>query len=168
MRIMTATTHAMHHDPGAAAQALAQYEADRRHVHDKVQVRHTRLYALGRILFATLFVVSAFAKLADYRVTLDAVQDAVVDATLLLPIAIGIELIGGVLLMVGFQARRTAVALIAYLALITALMHGDLSLPLNRSFALANLAFAGALLMIAAHGAGTFSVDKLMARTFRS
>ena len=155
------TTHvAMHHDSASAALAVSQYETARRLEHDKKQARNSQLYAIGRMFVACLFVVSAVAKMIDYSSAVAALRGTIAAPEMLVPFAIGIELIGGVLLFTGFKARPVALGLIAYLASITILVHHDLSQVLNRSFALGNLAFVGALLMIYAHGAGALSLDR--------
>jgi putative oxidoreductase len=155
----------MHHDPASAQLAIAAYEAEQRLEHDLRRNRQAQYYAAGRIFLATLFVASALAKMIQYRPTLNALSGALADAALLLPIAITIELIGGVFLAVGLKARAVAVGLIAYLGAVTLLLNSDLSNPLNRSMALANFAFAGALLMIIGHGGGALSVDRVLERS---
>jgi putative oxidoreductase len=152
----------MHHDPSSAAIALEEYEHQRRHEHSDRQRRQVQLFAIGRIFIAVLFIASAAAKIADYSSTVRALDNSLSDASMLLPIAIAVELIGGLALLFGFKARIVSIGLIGYLATVTLLMHHDLANPLNRTFALANLAFAGALLMIYAHGAGVLSVDRAL------
>ncbi|MBK7857859.1 MAG: DoxX family protein [Archangiaceae bacterium] len=158
---MTTTTHtAMHHDPSAAALAVAEYEAEQRRAHDQRQHRDVRIYALGRIFIAALFIVSGAAKIFSYSATVSALNEVLPDARMMVPLGIAIELVGGALLLLGLRTRAAAVGLIAYLATVTLLVHHDLSEPLNRSFALGNLAFAGALMLLFAHGAGALSLDR--------
>jgi putative oxidoreductase len=145
--------------------AVSQHDAQVRRQHEQTQHRQAALYSTGRVLLAAVFLVSAIAKVADYRGTLLALRGVLADAELLLPIAIGLELVGGTLLLVGLKARAATVGLIAYLFTVTALMHHDLAVAVNRAFALTNLALVGALLMVVAHGAGAYSLDKLMGRS---
>lgn len=154
-------TTAMHHDPSAAQLAVEVYELEQRRRHQEQQRRSVTLYAVGRMFLATLFLVSAAAKIIDYDATLKAVEAAIPGGSLGLPLAIIVELVGGVLLFIGVEARRVAVVLIAWLAVVTLLMHHDLTEPLNRTFALANMAFTGALLMIVAHGGGAMSFERI-------
>jgi putative oxidoreductase len=156
---MTSTHTVMHHDPGAAALAIATYEAEQRINHEAKRNRQVQYYAAGRIFLATLFITSAVAKMVTYRDTVRALSDSLTDANMLLPFAVAIELIGGLFLAVGYKARPIAIGLISYLATVTLLLNSNLSNPLNRSMALANFAFAGALLMIVGHGGGALSVD---------
>ncbi len=159
---MVIMTTAMHHDPTAAQLAVEVYELEQRRRHQQQQRRSVTLYAIGRMFLATLFLVSAAAKIVDYDATLQAVEAAIPGGSLGLPLAIIVELIGGVLLFIGVEAKRVAVVLIAWLGIVTLLMHHDLSEPLNRTFALANMAFVGALLMIVAHGGGAMSFERIL------
>lgn len=153
--------HTMHHDPSAAQLAVATYESEQRQKHNQQQRRSAQLYAVGRMFLATLFLVSGAAKLIDYSATLRSLDGVIAAPALVLPIAIAVELIGGALLFAGVQARRVSIGLIGWLAIITLFMHHDLTNPLNRTFALANMAFAGALLMIVAHGPGALSFERI-------
>lgn len=82
------------------------------------------------------------------------------DTGLLLRFAIGIELLGGCMLAIGWKSRTLAVGLITYLASATLLVHHDLSLEINRIYGLASLAFTGGLLMVVAHRSGVLSAAK--------
>lgn len=149
----------MHHDPSSAQLAFKQYEAELEKAHEKTVHRRNQRYALGRMAIAVLFISFGLYKALEYRDALDAIENAIAAASVVLPIAIAVEVIGGLFLLIGFQARATAAFMVAYLAAVTLLVHHDISQPVHRAFALANLAFAGGLLLITAHGAGLYSVD---------
>ncbi len=159
------THHALHHDAESARRALEVEEGLHRAELERVKARHNRFYAAGRLLVSGLFIVSALVKMARFDETLAAMtMGGMAMPSVLLVIAIGIELIGGLMLAGGLKVRTVAGALICYLAAVTILMHADFRIELNRAFALANLAFSGGLLMLAAHGAGTYSLDRLLRR----
>ena len=82
------------------------------------------------------------------------------DASVLLAFAISIELVGGVMLGLGYQVRIAAAGLLAYLAALTVLIHADVALSQN----VANLASTAGLLMVIAQGSGPFSVEGLVER----
>lgn len=145
---MSATPHNHHRDPGSARR--------RRQLH---------LHVVGRMLMAGVFLFSAVAKLLAFEATGRAMAaTGLVDVELLLGLAIGIELLGGAALAAGFKVRAVALTLIGYVVLVTSLMHGDLAIAANRSFALMNVAFVGGLLMLISHGAGELSADAQLAR----
>ena len=148
--------HVRHHDPESAKWALVQEEKALRRHHEKVNRLHSYFYAAGRILIALLFVNSAIAKELRFAETQRTMSYfGLTNMSLLLVTAILIELIGGILVGIGYKLRWAAAGLIAYLVAVTIFVPSDFTVVLN-------LAFAGGLLMLVAHGPGTFSLDKLL------
>jgi putative oxidoreductase len=149
--------HTMHHDRAAAAMAVAEMERAQEADHRGIESRRALAYLLGRIFMGALFLVSAGAKTFRFEDTVLALREAgMFDAHLLLPVAIAVEVIGGLLLLAGYKVRRIAVGLSVYLVGITLLVSFD--------SALSNLGFIAGLLMLAAHGAGHGSVDTAIER----
>ncbi len=75
-----------------------------------------------------------------------------------------LETIGGLALLLGFQARIAALALAAFTLLATAIFHAFWAAPAEQAFVqqlmfAKNLALAGGLFMLAALGAGPLSLD---------
>jgi putative oxidoreductase len=75
-----------------------------------------------------------------------------------------VDLIGGVLVLIGFLTRWAALALFVFVGLTIFFAHPFWDMEGaaragNQAHALKNLSIMGALLMIAAMGAGRFSVD---------
>jgi putative oxidoreductase len=159
------THHAQHHDPEAAKLALAQEEEARREQREKLIARHAYFYLGGRALIALVFITSAVAKMVwfdDTRSRMDEV--GLSGPSLLLASAILIELVGGIMVGIGYQVRRASAVLIAYVAAATILVLAYGTPELSRLFALAYLGFAGGLLMLLAQGPGMLSVEKVMER----
>lgn len=120
---------------------------------------------LGRILLAFLFLQSGFDKLLHYNKAagLMAVR-GVPEPQILLPLAIAVLFIGGIMVLVGWKARWGALALIAFMIPATLYFHGYWSYPealqLNQfHHFVKNLAIIGALLMLLGMGSGALSVD---------
>jgi putative oxidoreductase len=152
--------HALHHDPQSAALAVAEDERQERLAAERVLRTAGRLQLLARLCLATLFLASAAAKLFDFDATRRAMDAFGLSGSGgLLSLAITAELVGGVLLALGLNVRRAALGLVGYLALASIMFHHDLSVDLNRAFALTNLAIAGGLLLLAAYGPGAFSLS---------
>lgn len=90
----------------------------------------------------------------------------------LLIIAIAIEILGGLGILWGRFTRPTAAILFLYLLPVTYYMHpfwsaeGPMAQNQMAHF-LKNLGLIGALLFVAAHGAGRFSIDSLIRRAER-
>jgi len=118
----------------------------------------TYAHTAGRILLALIFIVAGLGKLGDVQGFAGYMASGGLPALLAWP-AILFEIVAGFLLLVGFQARITALALAAF-SLVTALMfHFVPADPGQMTHFLKNLAMAGGYLMVFAHGAGALSVD---------
>jgi putative oxidoreductase len=125
----------------------------------------------GRILFALIFVASALGKFADWQSPLKMMADqGVPSPELLLPIAAGLELIGGLMVATGFQARVGGVLLILFLVPVTFFMHNFWQLEpggerMNQMINfMKNVSITGGALLVVAFGSGACSVDNLLYR----
>lgn len=157
--------HSIHHDQAAAAMALAEAERAEEATRRALESRRELAYLLGRLCLGALFLLSAAAKTVRFDDTVQALSESgMYDAHLLLPLAIAVEVIGAVALAAGYKVRWVAVGLTLYLVGITFLVSFDLSNALNANSALSNLGFIGALLMLAARGAGRASLDRAIER----
>jgi len=124
----------------------------------------TYLVPLGRLLMSSLFIWAGFGKLmnpggtaqyfASYHLPLPDV---------LVWIVIVIELIGGLLILIGFQTRWVALVL-AIFCLVTGFgIHLPVGDGPNMVNFYKNLVMAGGFLYVFAYGAGAISVDNRMA-----
>jgi putative oxidoreductase len=155
--------HPMHHNQGAAAQAIAELDGFRQIQDEKRDEHRSEYHTLGRLLVAVFFLLAGLTQLLDLPAFERAVNGTgLTDAGLLIPFAIAAQLLGGALLAIGYQARFAAVGLIAYLGGVTLVMHSDFALDANRAAALVNLALVGGLLLILGHGSGGLSIDRLL------
>ena len=120
----------------------------------------TWLTPLGRLLLASLFVWAGFGKLmnpggtAQYFASLNVPVPNIAVWVVMI-----IELVGGLMLLVGFQARWVALALAVFCLITGFAIHlpgGDLPNMINFY---KNLSITGGLLYVAAYGAGYLSVD---------
>lgn len=115
---------------------------------------------IGRALLAAIFIISGFGKLADPTGTIAFISSTGAPLPeLSYAIALLVELGLATALLIGYRARLVAL-LIALFTLATAFMfHFDLNNQMQTIMFLKNLAITGGLLQIAAHGAGSLSVD---------
>lgn len=120
----------------------------------------------GRILIALLFLISGFSKITGYAGTQGYMEMMGVPGGFL-PLVILLELGGGVLLLVGFQARLVALLLGGFTLISGVLFHLLPSFGMEGLAAqnetihfLKNLAIAGGLGFVFAFGAGSLSVDE--------
>jgi putative oxidoreductase len=117
------------------------------------------LVLLSRFALAAIFVVTGAQKLQNFRDTARIMDHMGIPlATLLLAIAVLLEVGGGFMIALGWRARWAAGALFVYLIPVTIYFHIAEGFDLIQT--LKNLAILGALLRIAADGAGAESLDE--------
>jgi putative oxidoreductase len=120
---------------------------------------------VARILLALMFVLSGISKLTGIEGTAGYIASVGLPAAQLLAIGAGVlEVVAGVMLIVGWQARWAALALAAFTVIASLLFHNYWAMPKEQQFMqqlmfMKNLAITGGLLFVFAYGAGTLSVD---------
>jgi putative oxidoreductase len=123
------------------------------------------LLAVGRVVFAVLFIMSGIEKVMDLSGTAAAIgSKGLPIPQVLAALTAALELGGGLLIVIGWQTRIVALAL-ALFTLVAAYffhdfwhMQGAERID-NLIHALKNLSICGGFLMLAAVGAGRYSVD---------
>jgi putative oxidoreductase len=116
---------------------------------------------LGRLLLSALFLHEAFAKLTGYATTLAYMEMFGVPGAML-PLAIAAELGGGLAILAGFQTRIAALMLAGFCVATAFLFHTRLGVRNELLHFEKDFAIAGGFLMLAAFGAGAWSVDAWM------
>lgn len=161
----------MTRNPQSAALAL-KFEAEaQRHRAEEVQHRRDWVWTAGRVALAGLFLWMGLQKAMSFEEARLSLSSAVSGSRGVLATAIGIEVIGGVLLAMGMWTRRTAGALAGYVAFANAVMFLSRELGATAELAVTNLGLIGGLLLLAAHGGGRLSLDSFTppsSRTARS
>jgi putative oxidoreductase len=123
------------------------------------------LALVGRLLLAYMFIPAGFGKIAGFSGTVGYAASA----GLPLPevgvaIALGIELFGGLALLVGIRTRWAALALAVFTAVASFYFHKYWALPADQQMVQQlmfgkNIAIVGGLLAFATFGAGRLSID---------
>ncbi len=119
--------------------------------------RYTNL--AGRILLAHIFLLAGLNKIGGYAGTQAYMESAGVPGALL-PLVIALEIGGALALIVGWQTRIAAWALALFSIVAAILFHANFSDQIQMIMFMKNFAIAGGLLVLAANGAGAFSLDK--------
>ncbi|MGA7490802.1 MAG: DoxX family protein [Xanthobacteraceae bacterium] len=117
----------------------------------------------GRTLLALLFVVEALSKLGGYDAAARYMAAFGVSPRLL-PLAIVVELGAGILVMLGWHTRVAALALAGFCVAAAVMFHTRFSDRNQLIHFEKDLALAGAFLILAARGAGRFSLDAAWSR----
>ena len=113
---------------------------------------------IGRILLALMFVVAGLNKISGYSGMQGYMESMGVPGALL-PLVIALEVLGGVVLMLGWHTRLTAFLLAGFTILATLIFHSNLGDQTQMLFFMKNLSIAGGLLLVGSHGAGPDSID---------
>jgi putative oxidoreductase len=121
------------------------------------------IFPIGRVLFALIFVASVIGHFSGAAIS-EASAHGVPLATILVPLAGIIALVGGVCIMLGYRARFGALLLLVFLVPVTLVMHKFWGLPdpqaaMQRVHFMKNVSLIGACLMIMHFGSGPYSLD---------
>lgn len=124
---------------------------------------------LARIFICAIFVQGAFGKMLGWQgqaqyMASRGMSQATIPA--LLGIALVIEAVGVLCLLAGWQARIAAFIMFLYLGAVSVLLHNfwtvqnEMARGGMQTQFLKNVGIMGGLLMIAAYGAGRWSIDR--------
>lgn len=124
---------------------------------------------LGRSLLALIFIFAGFHKLTGFEGTAGYMASHGLPLPQVLLVAtIVIELIGGLMILLGWQARLAAAAIFLFLIPTTLVFHAfwsvnpaDAMLLQNQmNHFMKNVAIMGGMLYVAAYGSGPYSLQK--------
>jgi putative oxidoreductase len=126
---------------------------------------HDAMVLVGRVLLAWLFIPAGWGKIAGFS----GVAGYIASKGLPMPevmaaLGIAVELGLGLLLLVGWQARWAAIGLAVFVGVITPIFHNFWAMPeaqqmMQKQAFSKNFAVVGGLLVVAAFGAGRWSLD---------
>lgn len=114
--------------------------------------------AFGRLLLASIFILEGWSKLRGYDAAAAYMGRYGVPGVLL-PAVICLEIVGGLMVAAGWQARIAALSLAVFSVLAALLFHANLADRNQLLHFEKDLAIAGGLLVLAIAGAGRWSID---------
>jgi len=123
------------------------------------------LSLVGRLLLAFLFLPAGLMKIAGFAGTVGYIGSVGLPLPQLgAVIAIVVEVGGGLALLAGFGTRIAALVLAIFTLAASILFHNYWGMPAEQAMVqqlmfFKNIAVVGGLLVLAAHGAGAFSLD---------
>jgi putative oxidoreductase len=123
------------------------------------------LNLIGRLLIVALFLPAGIAKLTGFSGTVAYIQSVGLPApTAAAALALIVEIVGGLALLIGFKTRFTAIVLAIFTFFASIFFHNYWAAPSDQAFVgqllfFKNVAVIGGLMILAASGAGKFSMD---------
>ena len=112
----------------------------------------------GRAMLAAIFIIAGFSKIGSYAGTQAYMESAGIPG-MLLPAVIGLEVLGGIAILIGFQTRFTAALLAAFTMVAAIIFHSDFSQQIQSILFMKNVAITGAFLMLLAQGPGQWAIN---------
>jgi len=116
----------------------------------------------ARVLLGHIFLLAGISKLGEGYAGTAGYMESVGLPGALLPAVIALELVGGLMVIVGFKAQWAAYALAGFTLLAGVIFHSNFADQMQMILFMKNVSIAGGLLLLSVHGAGVFSLDKKM------
>ena len=115
---------------------------------------------IGRIFLALMFVLAGYSKLTAIGGTAGWFESLGLPMPTVVTVVAGlVELVGGLAIIVGYQTRIAALVIAAFTVAATLIAHMDFADQTQQLFFMKNLAVTGGMLVLAAFGAGAYSLD---------
>ena len=113
---------------------------------------------IGRILISALFLLNGIFKINNYDGTIGWMESFGMPGILLIP-AIILEVLGPILIIVGYQTRIAAALLSLFCVATAVIFHNDFTDQMQFTSFLKNIALAGGFLILFTNGAKGLSLD---------
>lgn len=123
------------------------------------------LTLIGRLLFVALFLPAGISKLTGFAGTVGYISSVGLPLPTLGAIAaLTVEIVGSLALLAGYGTRVAALVLAAFTLVASVFFHNYWGVAPEQAFVqqlmfFKNVAVIGGLLVLAAHGAGSWSLD---------
>ena len=114
---------------------------------------------IGRVFISAVFLLSGFNKIGNYDGTVGWMESFGLPGFLLIP-AIILEIVGPILIIIGYQTRIAAGALSLFCLATAIIFHTDFSDQMQFIAFMKNLALAGGFLFLVVNGAKGYCLDK--------
>ena len=114
---------------------------------------------VARILISALFLINGIFKIINYDGTVGWMEGFGIPGILLIP-AIILEIVGPILIILGYKAKIAAGLLSLFCIATAVIFHNDFSDQMQLGSFLKNIALAGGFLFIFINGTKDFSLDR--------
>ena len=114
---------------------------------------------IGRIFISGVFLLSGFSKIGNYDGTVGWMESFGLPGFLLIP-SIILEIVGPILIIIGYQTRIAAGALSLFCLATAIIFHTDFSDQMQFIAFMKNIALSGGFLFLVVNGAKGYCLDK--------
>ena len=119
---------------------------------------------LARILLGQLFLLAGLSKLGEGYSGTAAYMESMAIPGELLPLVIGTEIAGGLMIIAGYKTRWAAYALAGFSILSGLIFHLNPADQMQMILLMKNVSIAGGLLLLSTYGAGDLSMENKLLR----
>ena len=113
---------------------------------------------IARVFLGHIFLLAGVSKISAYEGT-QGYMEAMGLPGALLPLVILLEVGGGLAIIVGWKSKWVSIALAAFTVIAAAIFHNNFADQMQMILFMKNIAITGGLMLLAAHGAGAYSLD---------
>jgi putative oxidoreductase len=118
---------------------------------------HALVSLVARILLSAIFISAGIGKVSGYAQTQAYMESHGLPGALL-PLVIGLEVLGGVAVLVGVFSRYAGLALAAFCLASAALFHSNFADQAQMTNFMKNVCMAGGFLLLFANGSGRYAI----------
>jgi putative oxidoreductase len=119
---------------------------------------------IGRILLGHIFLMAGLSKIgAAYEGTAGYMDSMGVPGALL-PLVIVLEIVGGLMVIVGFKVKWAAYALAGFTVVAGVIFHSNFADQMEMIMFMKNMSITGGLLLLSTYGSGALSLDAKLAK----
>ena len=120
----------------------------------------TKIFDLiARISISILFLLNGIFKINNYEGTVGWMESFGLPGILIIP-AIILEIVGPILIIIGYQTRIAAASLSLFCIATAMIFHNDFNDQMQLTAFLKNIALAGGFLFLVVNGAKGYCLDK--------
>ena len=114
---------------------------------------------IARISISILFLLNGIFKINNYEGTVGWMESFGLPGILIIP-AIILEIVGPILIIIGYQTRIAAASLSLFCIATAIIFHNDFSDQMQLTAFLKNIALAGGFIFLVVNGAKGYCLDK--------
>lgn len=118
----------------------------------------------GRLFLGHIFLLAGLNKLGEGYAGTAGYMDSMGIPGALLPVVIALEIVAGLMVIVGFKVKWAAYALAGFSLLAGIIFHSNFADQMQMILFMKNVSIAGGLMLLSVHGSGELSVDSKLAK----